>query len=214
MQGRLNTTWYPGAIALWRWRPGRQPIAPTPRTDKTFFSSSNNSKISTSRFNGVEPRLCRVTPDAMASSRIFVKGLPPNITESDLRKHFSSKNREITDIKLIPQRRIGYVGYKTPDVASTAVKYFNRSYIRMSKIAVEIARPVSPFAGSLVRNTNWNARSQMPPHQETRTALASVATHEFGRLLRQRQTMISTQRRGNERSLTSPTPSCESSSKS
>ncbi|CAM1504295.1 Fc.00g018860.m01.CDS01 [Cosmosporella sp. VM-42] len=79
----------------------------------------------------------------MASSRIFVKGLPPSITEAEFRKHFSAKGREITDVKLIPQRRIGYVGYKTPDDASQAIKYFNKSYIRMSKINVETARPIS-----------------------------------------------------------------------
>ncbi|KAJ3512137.1 hypothetical protein NM208_g15356 [Fusarium decemcellulare] len=77
----------------------------------------------------------------MASSRIFIKGLPPNITEAEFRKHFSAKGREITDVKLIPQRRIGYVGYKTPEDASKAVKYFNKSYIRMSKIAVESQTP-------------------------------------------------------------------------
>ena len=79
----------------------------------------------------------------METSRIFVKGLPPTITEAEFRKHFSVKNREVTDVKLISQRRIGYVGYKTPDDASKAVKYFNRSYIRMSKISVEPAKPVS-----------------------------------------------------------------------
>lgn len=78
----------------------------------------------------------------METTRIFVKGLPPTITEAEFRKHFSAKNREITDVKLIPQRRIGYVGYKTPQDASGAVKYFNKSYIRMSKILVEPARPV------------------------------------------------------------------------
>lgn len=78
----------------------------------------------------------------MASSRIFIKGLPPNISEDDFRKHFSV-NATITDAKLIPHRRIGYVGYKTPEDAEKAVKYFNRSFIRMSKIGVEIARPVS-----------------------------------------------------------------------
>ncbi|KAF7547730.1 hypothetical protein G7Z17_g7523 [Cylindrodendrum hubeiense] len=88
----------------------------------------------------------------MASSRIFVKGLPPNITEADFRKHFSAQGREITDVKLIPQRRIGYVGYKTPDDATKAVKYFNKSYIRLSKIAVETARPISDPA--LIRGQN------------------------------------------------------------
>lgn len=79
----------------------------------------------------------------MESSRIFVKNLPPTITEAEFRKHFSSKGREVTDIKLIPKRRIGYVGYRSPQDAANAVKYFNRSYIRMSRVAVEPARPVS-----------------------------------------------------------------------
>ncbi|CZR55050.1 probable multiple RNA-binding domain-containing protein 1 [Phialocephala subalpina] len=78
----------------------------------------------------------------MESSRIFIKGLPPNITEEEFKKHFSAKSA-ITDAKLIPHRRIGYIGYKTPEDASKAVKYFNRSFIRMSKIGVEIARPIS-----------------------------------------------------------------------
>ncbi|KAI0839085.1 RNA-binding domain-containing protein [Hypoxylon sp. FL0890] len=78
----------------------------------------------------------------MDSSRVFVKGLPPNLTEAELRKHFASKGH-ITDVKLIPHRRIGYVGYKSSQEAAEAVKYFNRSFIRMSKIAVELAKPIA-----------------------------------------------------------------------
>ena len=84
----------------------------------------------------------------MASSRIFIKGLPPTISEDDFKTHFS--RYEITDAKLIPNRRIGYVGYKTPEDAAKAVKYYNRSFIRMSKIGVEIARPVGSCVLSLV----------------------------------------------------------------
>jgi multiple RNA-binding domain-containing protein 1 len=92
----------------------------------------------------------------MASSRIFIKGLPPNISEDEFKKHFSA-NATITDAKLIPHRRIGYVGYKSPEDAAKAVKYFNRSFIRMSKIGVEIARPVSLFAGmSSPVSNNYN----------------------------------------------------------
>ncbi|PKS08241.1 hypothetical protein jhhlp_005183 [Lomentospora prolificans] len=78
----------------------------------------------------------------MASSRIFVKGLPSTITEQEFRNHFGANGRQITDVRIIPNRRIGYVGYKTPDEAASAVKYFNRTFIRMSKLAVEIARPI------------------------------------------------------------------------
>jgi multiple RNA-binding domain-containing protein 1 len=80
--------------------------------------------------------------ETMASSRIFIKNLPPTITEEDFKKHFSA-TAAITDAKLISNRRIGYVGYKTPEDAANAVKYFNRSFIRMSKIGVELARAVS-----------------------------------------------------------------------
>jgi multiple RNA-binding domain-containing protein 1 len=76
------------------------------------------------------------------SSRIFVKGLPPTFTDADFKKHFSQGGRHITDAKIFPNRRIGYVGYKTPQVAQEAVKYFNKTFIRMSRIAVELARPV------------------------------------------------------------------------
>ena len=76
----------------------------------------------------------------MASSRIFVKGLPPTFTETEFKKHFSL--REVTDAKIFPNRRIGYVGYRTPEDAQKAVKYYNKTFIRMSRIAVEIARPV------------------------------------------------------------------------
>lgn len=37
---------------------------------------------------------------------------------------------------------LGYVGYKTPEDAQKAVKYFNKTFIRMSRIGVELARPI------------------------------------------------------------------------
>lgn len=83
----------------------------------------------------------------MASSRIFINGLPPSITEAEFKKHFSQQH-PITDAKLIAHRRIGYVGYKSPEDAENAVKYFNKSFIRMSKIGVEIARPVRSLSSS------------------------------------------------------------------
>lgn len=78
---------------------------------------------------------------AMESSRIFVRGLPPNLSPKDFKNHFSEQSA-VTDAKLLPHRRIGYVGYKTPEDAAKAVKYHNRSFIRMSKIGVELARSV------------------------------------------------------------------------
>ena len=87
--------------------------------------------------------------DAPESSRIFVRGLPPKFTEDDVRKHFGKFT--VTDVKFFPHRRIGYVGYKTPEDAIQAVKYFNKTFIRQSKIFVETARPVSLFFSSTHR---------------------------------------------------------------
>ncbi|KAF2128123.1 RNA-binding domain-containing protein [Dothidotthia symphoricarpi CBS 119687] len=77
----------------------------------------------------------------MESSRIFVRGLPPKFTEDDVRKHFAKF--PVTDVKFFPHRRIGYVGYKTPEDAAKAVKYFNKTFIKLTKIYAEIARPIS-----------------------------------------------------------------------
>ncbi|KAF2798948.1 RNA-binding domain-containing protein [Melanomma pulvis-pyrius CBS 109.77] len=82
--------------------------------------------------------------DAPESSRIFVRGLPPKFTEDDVRKHFGKY--AVTDVKFFPHRRIGYVGYKTPEDAAQAVKYFNKTFIRQSKIYVETARPIADKA--------------------------------------------------------------------
>ena len=63
------------------------------------------------------------------------------MTQDDFVTHFS-KVASPTDAKLIANRRIGYLGYRTPEAAETAIKYFNRSFIRTAKISAELARPV------------------------------------------------------------------------
>lgn len=73
---------------------------------------------------------------------MFVSGLPPSLTSDKLRNHFAQRF-EVTDAHVIPNRRIGFVGFKGPDLAENAVKYFNKTFINMSKISVEMARPVS-----------------------------------------------------------------------
>lgn len=94
----------------------------------------------------------------MAASRIFVKGLPPTFDEASFRKHFEQNGRHVTDAKIFPSRRIGYIGYKTPEDAQKAVKYFNKTFIRMSRIGVELARPID----------------ETPPDRRQRQSLSSV----------------------------------------
>lgn len=106
----------------------------------------------------------------MESSRIFIKGLPPNLNADDFKRHFSNQSA-ITDAKFIPHRRIGYVGYRTPEDAAKAVKYHNKSFIRMSKIGVELARSVEDqyTLGSGINFTNISKREHANIQEQGQT---------------------------------------------
>ena len=106
----------------------------------------------------------------MDSSRIFIRGLPPSITEPDFRKHFGAKYT-VTDARLFPQRRIGYIGYQSAEDAAQAVKYFNKTFIRMSKIAVELARPIQEEAPSRANMQNVKERRAEPLTGSNSTSL-------------------------------------------
>ena len=81
----------------------------------------------------------------MESTRVFVGGLPPTCSNDQLKKHFSTRF-QVTDAHVLPKRRMGFVGFKSHEAAQQAVKHFNKTYMKMSKISVDIARPVCPFS--------------------------------------------------------------------
>ncbi|KAJ5679149.1 Multiple RNA-binding domain-containing protein 1 [Penicillium macrosclerotiorum] len=77
----------------------------------------------------------------MENTRVFVSGLPPSCSNDQLRNHFASRFT-VTDAHVLPRRRMGFVGFKSNEVANQAVSYFNRTYMKMSKITVDLARPI------------------------------------------------------------------------
>jgi multiple RNA-binding domain-containing protein 1 len=85
----------------------------------------------------------------MENTRVFVSGLPPSCSNDQLRNHFASRFT-VTDAHVLPKRRMGFVGFKSHEVALEAVKYFNRTYMKMSKILVDLARPVRNACCQLV----------------------------------------------------------------
>ncbi|KIW90086.1 uncharacterized protein Z519_09517 [Cladophialophora bantiana CBS 173.52] len=80
-------------------------------------------------------------PEDSSVTRVYVSGLPPSMTKEQLRSHFAGKY-SVTDAHVIPDRRIGFVGFSSHEQAKGAVQYFNKSFVRMSKISVTLAKPV------------------------------------------------------------------------
>ncbi|KAF3934130.1 Nucleolin [Dactylellina cionopaga] len=106
------------------------------------------------------------------SSRIFIKNLPPaNFNDAALRSHFAKlSGSSITDCRFFPDRRIAFIGYKTPEQAESAVKYFDRSYIKTSKLSVEIAKSAKD------ERSNYAATSFAPAKKHNlNEAAAAVA---------------------------------------
>ncbi|KAJ5921758.1 hypothetical protein N7454_009232, partial [Penicillium verhagenii] len=87
----------------------------------------------------------------MENTRVFVSGLPPTLSNDQLRSHFSTRF-EVTDAHVLPKRRMGFVGFKSHETAQEAVKYFNRTFLKMSKITVDIARPIDSKPDHPTRN--------------------------------------------------------------
>jgi len=94
----------------------------------------------------------------------------------DFRKHFS-KTGTVTDAKLFPHRRIGYIGYESPEKAAEAVKYFNKSFIKLSRLAVEFATPPS----TTERRIQPNKEHSESLHQASTLALTSAPGNDLKR---------------------------------
>ncbi|KAE8396655.1 putative pre-rRNA processing protein Mrd1 [Aspergillus alliaceus] len=103
----------------------------------------------------------------MESTRVFVSGLPPTFSNDQLRKHFASRF-QVTDAHVLPKRRIGFVGLKTHEAAKEAAKYFNKTYIKMSKISVDIAKPIDSDPAA---NTTRRAKKGDEPDSAAESTL-------------------------------------------
>ncbi|XP_057521728.1 multiple RNA-binding domain-containing protein 1-like isoform X3 [Amaranthus tricolor] len=78
----------------------------------------------------------------ISSSRICVKNLPKLLTLDSVKDHFSRMG-ELTDAKLLRTRegrsRLAFIGYRTVEEAQEAIRYFNHSYFKNSRITCEDA---------------------------------------------------------------------------
>lgn len=72
-----------------------------------------------------------------------MRAFSEQITQKRLREHFSL-NGELTDVKMLFNKETGafrnmaFIGFKFPEQADEAIKYFNNSFIDTCKVCVEI----------------------------------------------------------------------------
>lgn len=103
-------------------------------------------------------------------SRLVIRNLPPTYTStSELRSHLLQKTGPggvITDVK-VPlssgrSRQLAFVGYKTAEEAQKAKDWFDKTYVGMSRITIEIADDTRSV--SKIKGTNTSKRKG--EHQE------------------------------------------------
>lgn len=109
-------------------------------------------------------------------SRICVKGLGKNTDEKVLRELFSSRG-EVTDVKLARKadgttRKFAFIGFRTDLQAQEAVRYFNNTFIGLSRIAVEMAKKLNDTA--LQEKKSQHAKKSTEKVKELKAKLAQV----------------------------------------
>lgn len=102
-------------------------------------------------------------------TRVFVSGLPPKFTSEQLAAHFGS-GFKVTDAHVLADRRIGFVGFQDSISAQKAMQHFNKSYVRMSRISVDLAKPVelSRTSGASVPISKRGQRASEPDSNRKR----------------------------------------------
>lgn len=92
-------------------------------------------------------------------SRLIVKNLPKNVTESKLKELFSQKGL-VTDLRLKYTkdgkfRRFGFVGFQTEEEARATLEYFNNTCIDTCKITISLCSTL----GDTSRPKAWSKYS-------------------------------------------------------
>uniref|UniRef100_A0A182WMG4 RRM domain-containing protein n=1 Tax=Anopheles minimus TaxID=112268 RepID=A0A182WMG4_9DIPT len=109
-------------------------------------------------------------------SRIIIKNIPNGFDEAKLRNHFSTCGI-ITDVQLkyTPEgkfRNFGFIGFESEEHGEKAIKHFNNSFIRTSKITVApcVALSESKSLKTWSKHAQKPAEPVKPTEEETKKA--------------------------------------------
>ncbi|KAG8985371.1 Multiple RNA-binding domain-containing protein 1, partial [Tulasnella sp. 427] len=108
-------------------------------------------------------------PNSHDRSRLIVKNLPHSLNTNDkLRAHFDDPNLgTITDARIATRsdgtlRGFGFLGYKTPDEASRAKEFFDRTFVDSRRIQVELVETNKAREGCSIRPVKRPRRDPNP----------------------------------------------------
>jgi multiple RNA-binding domain-containing protein 1 len=118
------------------------------------------------------------------TSRILVKNLPKYITQERLKKHFSSKGENVTDVKLVKtkdgkSRRFAYVGFKTNEEGLEAVRFHNNTFMDTCKLQIEVAKTIGddsiprPWSKYSTGSSAFQQQHQIEDDEEKRPDLTN-----------------------------------------
>ena len=122
---------------------GTRPAVDPTSTTKSDIKEHTNSKPSTDATATITTS--NTTPLPAATSRLCIKNLPAQLNETQLQQHLSKHTTTIiTDCRIMHtpdgrSRKFAFIGYQSPAMATSALNYFNNTYIGSSKISVSYA---------------------------------------------------------------------------
>ena len=97
-----------------------------------------------------------------------MKHLPLSFAETEIFRHFSALSGcEVTDVRLMRtpdgrSRQLAFIGYRSPAMAAQALRFFDRNFIRTSRIAVQFALE----KGSAALARPWSKWSSQQSQQQ------------------------------------------------
>ena len=135
--------------------------------------------------------------EAAPSSRLCVKNVPKHLKDARLREHFAAMG-EVTDVKIVrtadgTSRQMAFVGFKTEEMATKALKYFDKTFIDTSRVEVQYARSVHsaqiprPWSKySVGSSANEEKEKKKAPPKEDEEGERWIGAREAKKLAKQR----------------------------
>ena len=113
-------------------------------------------------------------------SRLIVKNIPKQISESELKTHFEKHGGQITDSRIMfnekKNRRFAFIGFKSDSDALKAKEYFNNTYVYMSRITVDFAKTIDdPSLPRAWSKYSKNSSGYLEKHPETKVSQGKKA---------------------------------------